>query len=98
VSRQRELTPDQEAERVKYSLTLNIKGMSGAVEFIKNRWNVEVNEHYLRRAITQRKLARHDIAHNLYFSERDLFDFIVAGTRKTTGRKEMRQNDDGDAA
>lgn len=87
----RELSPDEQAERAKYSAIPNIPGMDGAVSFIGNRLKIEVTDHFLRRAITQRRLARHEIGHRLFFSERDLFDFIVVGTRKTTGRKEMKQ-------
>lgn len=44
----------------------------------------------LCRAITQRRLAGHEIGHSLYFSARDLYDFTVLGTRKkTTGRREI---------
>jgi hypothetical protein len=87
----RELSPDEQAERAKYSTIPNIPGMDGAVSFVAEKFEIDVSEHMLRRAITQRRLARHEIGHALYFSARDLYDFIVLGTRKTTGRKEMNQ-------
>lgn len=90
IAASRELTVDEQAERSKYSTIPNVPGIDGAVAFVDKEFEIKVTEHYLRRAITQRRLARHEIGHSLYFSARDLYDFIVLGTRKTTGRREMK--------
>ena len=70
-------------ERIKYSEAPNIKGMGAAVKRIDELFGVEVTEYYLRRAITNRRLARHEICHVIHFADRELYDFIVLGTRKT---------------
>jgi hypothetical protein len=57
--------------------------MGSAVKRIKELFGVDVTEYYLRRAITNRRLARHEICHVIHFSDRDLYDFIVLGTRKS---------------
>ncbi|WP_310779148.1 hypothetical protein [Mycobacterium sp. Z3061] len=82
----RPLTVDEQDERSKYSAIPNIPGVDGAVAFIATDLRIEVTPHYLRRAITQRRLARHEIGHKIHFSARDLYDFIVLGTRKTEER------------
>jgi hypothetical protein len=78
----RELSPDQQADRAKYSPIPNIKGIGGGVDYVLKAFNVEVTDSYLRRAVSQRRLERHEICHVIHFSERDLYDFIVLGTRK----------------
>jgi hypothetical protein len=66
-----------------YSEIPNIPKLSGAVRTIHHLFGVEVTEHYVRRAVDNRRLARHEIGHVIHFSERDLYDFIVLGTRKS---------------
>lgn len=78
------LTPAQQAQRMSYSDLPNIRGIDAAVEFIKDRFGIEVTTHYLWRAKAQGRLARHEICHVIHFSERDLYDFIVLGTRKVS--------------
>jgi hypothetical protein len=82
----RELTPDQQAERAKYSPIPNIKGIEAGIEHIRDKFGVDVTESYLRRAVSQGRLARHEICHTIHFSERDLYDFIVLGTRKNDSK------------
>lgn len=82
--------PEQQVERMNYSAIPNNKGIERGVERTFELFKVEVTPSYLRRAVDQRRLARHEIGHTIHFSDRDLYDFIVLGTRKTTGRREMR--------
>ena len=79
-----ELTPEDQATRLTYSDIPNIKSIDGAIERIRELFGVDVTEHFLRRAIRQRRLPRHEIGHVLHFSERNLYDFIVLGTRKAS--------------
>lgn len=77
-----QLSPEQQQERLQYSPIPNNKGLAGGVKRIKEQHGVEVTEHYLRRAITNRRINRHQICRLIYFSDRDLYDFIVLSTRK----------------
>lgn len=76
------LSPEQQTERLQYSTSPNIKGIDAAVQRVYTLFGVEVTEHYLRRAITKRRLQRHEIGHVIHFSDRDLYDFIVLSTKK----------------
>ena len=74
---------DEQPGRLSYSEVPNNKGLNGGVNRIRELFKLSVTPHYLRRAITNRRLNRHEIGHMLYFSDRDLYDFIVLGTRKS---------------
>ncbi|WP_211281520.1 hypothetical protein [Mycobacterium szulgai] len=78
------MTAEQQEARITYSASPNIKGMGAAVKRIYELFGVEVTEYYLRRAITKRRLQRHEICHVIHFSDRDLYDFIVLGTKKAS--------------
>lgn len=78
------ISTEQQAERLQYSSNPNIKGIDTAVKRISELFGVEVTEYYLRRAITKRRLQRHEICHVIHFSDRDLYDFIVLGTKKVS--------------
>jgi len=80
---QNTLNPEQQQERLQYSTSPNIKGIDVAVHRVYKLFGVEVTEHYLRRAITKRRLQRHEIGHVIHFSDRDLYDFIVLSTKKS---------------
>jgi hypothetical protein len=86
---QHELTSDEKAERDKYSPIPNIPRVTGAVDWICKDLRIEVTEHYIRRYTNNKKLASHVIGHVVHYSERDLYDFIVLGTRReSTSAKE----------
>lgn len=74
---------DAQAERSAYSSSPNIKGLEQAVKRIKELFGVDVTVRYLRSAITQGRLNRHYIAHHVYLSDQNLYDFIVLGTKRT---------------
>ncbi|QQW35236.1 hypothetical protein [Mycobacterium marinum] len=78
------ITPDEQAERSSYSSSPNIKGLEHAVTRIKELFGVDVTIRYLRSAITQGRLNRHYIAHHVYLSDQNLYDFIVLGTKRTS--------------
>ncbi|WP_139273291.1 hypothetical protein [Mycobacterium paraffinicum] len=79
---QNTLRPEQQYERLQYSTSPNVKGIDAAVQRIHALFGVQVTEHYLRRAITKRRLQRHEIGHVIHFSDRDLYEFIVLNTKK----------------
>lgn len=77
------LTDEQRAAREKFDPMHFSKGVVAAAQRVGELFpGVEVGEHYIRRATNHGKLASHFIAHVVHYSDRDLFDFIVLGTRR----------------
>ncbi len=75
---------DEPPERMSFSDHPNVKGVAGAVQRIYELFGVTVTEHYIRRAVSRHRLVRHEICHQIHFSDRALYDFIVIGTRKNS--------------
>jgi hypothetical protein len=67
----RELTADEKAKVESYSERPNIRGIDEAIKKIKELFDVVVNESYIRRAVSQGRLDRHEmlsISRNVTFT------------------------------
>lgn len=78
----RDFMPDEQAERLKYDDAPKHVGLPAIAERVNELFGVKVTTHYLRRATNSRKLAFNEICHKIHCSDRQLYDFIVLGTRK----------------
>lgn len=89
----RGLTQDEKIQLEKYSEIPNVKGIDAAVERIHDLFGVKVTDHYLRRAVSRGRLDRHEIGHVIHFSDRDLYLFIVLGTRKSNQPLQLKNTE-----
>lgn len=76
------LTPEEARERLRYDDAPCHRGLQSIADRIEERWGVKVTTHYLRRATNSKKLNYHIIGHVIHCSDRQLYDFIILGTRK----------------
>lgn len=76
--------PDEvKAERTTYSTSPNNRGLDGAAKRIGELFGIEVTTRFVKFHTEQsRKLACHKISGNRFYSDRDLYDLIVIGTRQ----------------
>lgn len=76
--------PDElKAERESYSTSPNNRGLDGAAARIRELFGVDVTASFVKFHTEQtRKLAYHKLSGNRHYSDRDLYDLIVIGTRQ----------------
>lgn len=82
---QYEIPNDLKDERANYSAVPNIKGMDDAAKRIRELFGYgekDVTPSFIKfHTERTKKLAYHKIGGNRYYSDRDLFDLMLAGTR-----------------
>jgi len=78
---------DLKTDRATYSASPNNRGLDGAAARIRELFRVDVTASFVKLHTEQtRKLAYHKISGNRWYSDRDLFDLIVVGTRQDDGQ------------
>lgn len=76
------LTAEEQAKRLEYDDSPKHAGIGCYRRSNQRAFEVKVTTHFLRRATNSRKLEFNLICHKIHCSDRQLYDFIVLGTRQ----------------